>query len=218
MLEQFNLKQKIIGGIVIGIIVIGIAIYGFISMSQTQEMLDISQMVNLENTQNQVESENNIIENQNVIIVHITGEVKKTGILILPEGARIADAVEAAGGETKDADLDVINLAYVLEDGQKNYIPNKNEKQEKAYITKESGNNIISQGENNSKEGNTKVNINEANQSELEELPGIGPSIASRIIEYREQNGKFNKIEDLQNVKGIGDAKFRDIKDYVVVK
>ena len=104
MLEQFNLKQKIIGGIVIGIIVIGIAIYGFISMSQTQEMLDISQMVNLENTQNQVESENNIIENQNVIIVHITGEVKKTGILILPEGARIADAVEAAGGETKDAD------------------------------------------------------------------------------------------------------------------
>ena len=96
MLEQFNLKQKIIGGIVIGIIVIGIAIYGFISMSQTQEMLDISQMVNLENTQNQVESENNIIENQNVIIVHITGEVKKTGILILPEGARIADAVEAA--------------------------------------------------------------------------------------------------------------------------
>jgi competence protein ComEA len=218
MLEQFNLKQKIIGGIVIGIIVIGIAIYGFISMSQTQEMLDISQMVNLENTQNQVESENNIIENQNVIIVHITGEVKKTGILILPEGARIADAVEAAGGETKDADLDVINLAYVLEDGQKIYIPNKNEKQEKAYITKESGNNIISQGENNSKEGNTKVNINEANQSELEELPGIGPSIASRIIEYREQNGKFNKIEDLQNVKGIGDAKFRDIKDYVVVK
>ena len=62
------------------------------------------------------------------------------------------------------------------------------------------------------------MNINEASQSELETLPGIGPSIASRIIEYREQNGKFSEIEDLQNVKGIGDAKFADIKDLVVVK
>ena len=248
MLEQFNLKQKIIGGIIIGIIVIGIAIYGFISMTQTQEMIEISQMVNLENEKaeekastekldnniqenpnedvenatdgnSESKSERNIRQNQNVIIVHIAGEVKNKGILTLPEGARIADAVEAAGGETKEADLDAVNLAYVLQDGQKIYIPNKNEKQEeKAYITTESGNNIISQGENNSKGGNTKVNINEASQSELETLPGIGPSIASRIIEYREQNGKFSEIEDLQNVKGIGDAKFADIKDLVVVK
>ena len=67
-------------------------------------------------------------------------------------------------------------------------------------------------------EQNSKVNINEASQAELETLPGIGPALASRIIEYREQNGKFNKIEDLQNVKGIGDAKFADIKNYVIVK
>lgn len=62
-----------------------------------------------------------------------------------------------------------------------------------------------------------KVNINEAMQTELEQLPGIGPSLATRIIEYREQNGKFNNVEDLQNVKGIGDAKFNDIKDKVTV-
>ena len=132
MLEQFNLKQKIIGGIIIGIIVIGIAIYGFISMTQTQEMIDISQMVNLENEKaeekastekldnniqenpnedvenatdgnSESKSERNIRQNQNVIIVHIAGEVKNTGIKTLPEGARIADAVEAAGGETKEA-------------------------------------------------------------------------------------------------------------------
>ena len=71
-------------------------------------------------------------------------------------------------------------------------------------------------GNSNSKEGE-KVNINEAMQTELEELPGIGPSLASRIIEYREQNGDFKKIEELQNVKGIGDAKYNDIKDKVTV-
>ena len=105
-------------------------------------------------------------------------------------------------------------MAYILEDGQKIYIPNKNEKiDEDEYITEGNRNNI---GNNNSKEGE-KVNINEAMQTELEELPGIGPSLASRIIEYREQNGDFKKIEELQNVKGIGDAKYNDIKDKVTV-
>ena len=105
-------------------------------------------------------------------------------------------------------------MAYILEDGQKIYIPNKNEKiDEDEYVTEGNGNNI---GNNNPKEGE-KVNINEAMQTELEELPGIGPSLASRIIEYREQNGDFKKIEELQNVKGIGDAKYNDIKDKVTV-
>lgn len=155
------------------------------------------------------------------IIVHITGAVKKTGILILAEGARIADAIDAADGTTKDADINEINLAYILEDGQKIYIPNKEDKkknEKKEYITSGSGNNVIEESKKTKQEVNKKVNINTANQSELEELPGIGPSIASKIIEYREQNGKFEKIEDLQNVKGIGDAKFANMKDHVVVK
>lgn len=155
------------------------------------------------------------------IIVHITGEIKETGILELPVGARIADAIEVAGGATKDANLDAVNLAYVLEDGQKIYIPNKketNNSEEKVYITSESGNNVIIQDKTSNKGGNKKVNINEANQSDLQTLPGIGESIASRIIEYRNQNGKFNQIEDLQNVKGIGDSKFANIKEYITVK
>lgn len=155
------------------------------------------------------------------IIVHITGAVKKTGILVLEEGARIADAIDAAGGTTKDADINEVNLAYILEDGQKIYIPNKEDKkknEKKEYITSGSGNNVIEESKNTKKGVNKKVNINTANQSELEKLPGIGPSVAIRIIEYRQQNGKFEKIEDLQNVKGIGDAKFGDVKDHVVVK
>lgn len=139
----------------------------------------------------------------------------------MPKGARIADAIEKAGGATKEADLDEVNLAYVLEDGQKIYIPNKKDKAElekKVYITSESGNNVVIESKNGEKGENKKVNINTANQSELEKLPGIGPAIASKIIEYRQQNGKFENIEDLQNVKGIGDAKFGNIKEYVVVK
>ena len=94
------------------------------------------------------------------------------------------------------------------------YIPNKSEKIENnEYIIGGSGNNAKS----NSLKEVGKVNINEAMQTELEQLPGIGPSLATRIIEYREQNGKFNNVEDLQNVKGIGDAKFNDIKDKVTV-
>ncbi|MCI9063630.1 MAG: helix-hairpin-helix domain-containing protein [Clostridia bacterium] len=66
--------------------------------------------------------------------------------------------------------------------------------------------------------GNSTVNINKASQAELETLPGIGPSIASRIIEYRESKGKFSKIEDIKNVTGIGDNKFANIKDFIRVK
>lgn len=116
--------------------------------------------------------------------------------------------------------MNEVNLAYELQDGQKIYIPNKNDKdtlESKIYVTSESGNNVIVEGESTSEGANKKVNINTASQSELETLPGIGSSIATRIIEYRQQNGKFRQIEDLQNVKGIGDAKFLEIKEYVVV-
>lgn len=152
------------------------------------------------------------------IIVHITGEVKNTGILVLKEEARIADAIESAGGATEEADLNKINLAYTLKDGQKIYIPNKEDEENIAYITEGSGNNVsVENGDESEMKEKIKININTASQAELEELPGIGEAIASRIIEHREENGRFNKIEDLLNVKGIGDAKLAEIKEYVVV-
>ena len=160
---------------------------------------------------------NQIEEEVAKIAVHITGEVKRQGLIYLKEGSRVADAIEKAGGETKNADLSQINLAYALQDGQKIYVPNKNEKISQ-YITENSGNNDIEENNtsNSSKEDN-KVNINTAVQSELDSLPGIGPSIAQKIIDYREENGNFKNIEELQNVKGIGDAKYEEIKDRVTV-
>ena len=222
MFNQFNLKQKIVMGMIIAVIVISIGVYGFFSMQKQNTVLNLNEMLVEENREEVNQEIDEVKEKEEVgnIVVHITGAVKKKGILRLPEGSRISDAIEAAGGETKEADLDSINLAYVLEDGQKIYIPSQEDKEnneQKQYITTESGD-TTNIKENSKIEGeNEKVNINTANQSELETLPGIGPSLASRIIEYREQNGKFNSIEELKNVKGIGDAKFEDLKNSATI-
>lgn len=163
------------------------------------------------------EVENN--ESNKVIYIHIVGEVKNEGVVKLKEGQRIIDAIEEAGGVTEFADLSKVNLAFVLSDGQKVEIPNVNDNVENfMYVTDNSGDNIIVDNGNKLNEGGDKVNINTASQTELETLTGIGPSTALKIIEYREENGKFKKIEDLKNVSGIGEAKYEAIKDNIVVK
>lgn len=217
-MNNLTTKQKVIMGVIIGVMTIVIGICGYSMIAQEDDWEENALAVD-ENLEGAVTNQ----ENSNVegeIVIHMTGAVQKTGILILPEGARIADAIDASGGPTESADLDEVNLAYVLQDGQKVYIPSKEDKvklESKAYIMSESGNNVIVQ-EENEKGGNKKVNINTATQSELENLPGVGEAIASRIIEYRQQNGKFSKVEDLQNVRGIGDAKFNNMKEYVMVQ
>lgn len=156
------------------------------------------------------------------IIVHISGEVISPGVISLEEGARIVDAINMADGVTEEADLSKVNLAYVLEDAQKIYIPNINEKEEKEIVENiEEGVVIRGSGTSNgndSKNEDVKININTANVKELQKLSGIGESIALRIVTYRKENGKFNSIEDLKNVSGIGENKFNKIKNNIFVK
>ena len=225
---MFENKKKII--IILGIVLMLFIVYLiYESINQSSKeidfniLLDGAENINIENEEelnksvnfvdNDVVESDETVEIKETIVVHITGEVKNEGVIYLEKGARLVDAIKEAGGETKEADLSQVNLAYELQDGQKIYIPNKNEKISQYII--ESGGNNENIDNNNGKE--KKVNINTANQNELDSLPGIGPSIAERIIEYRQENGNFSKIEDLQNVKGIGDAKFQDIKEYVTV-
>lgn len=167
---------------------------------------------------NSIENVDDEEEQNNQIMIHITGAVKKQGIVILEEGARIIDAIEMAGGETEDADLNKLNLAYVLEDGEKLYIPTKNDK-EGEYISSDSGENVVIENSGNTSSTKAEIiNINTANKEKLETLNGIGESTANKIIKYREENGKFKTIEDIKNVPGIGDAKFENIKEYITVK
>ena len=205
-MEFLNKKQKIIL-ICIIIIMCMVILYYIISKTETRDYEEFEISEENETTQ---ETENQVEDN--IIIVHVSGEVNKPGIIELKEGSRIADAIEKAKGSTEYADLSKINLAYEIKDGQKINIPSKNEIIE-VYIEEEAGENVI---ENEIK--NSKVNINTALQTELETLTGIGPSTALKIIEYRKENGEFKAIDDIQNVPGIGEAKFENIKQEICVK
>ena len=146
------------------------------------------------------------------IKIHIAGAIKNPGIIELEENARIADAVEKAGGMTEEANIEKINLAYQVKDGQKIYIPSIYDIGETEIITNEAGEKIIENEENSSE---SLININTATETELETLPGIGPSTALKIVKYRKENGNFKKIEEIKNVSGIGEAKYEKIKEYI---
>lgn len=157
--------------------------------------------------------EKNIEETEEKIKVHIAGSVVTEGMVELEEGARVADAIGEAGGTTADANMNQINLAYKLQDGQKIYIPNQNEEEYQITTNMEG---IQSANDTTSNETDV-ININTATQTELELLPGIGPSTATKIIDYREENGKFENIEEIKNVPGIGEAKYENIKNKITV-
>ena len=199
---NINKNQIIIAFIVI-IICIVIAIY---ILSLNQQNFNNYEDLEITDTEEIVEEP----EEKEKIKVHIAGSVVSEGIVELEEGERVADAIDQAGGTTADANMDQVNLAYKVQDGQKIYIPNINE--EEYEITEDM------EGIQNIYETNSDIiNINTATQTELELLPGIGPSTASKIIKYREENGEFKTIDDIKNVSGIGDAKFESIKDQITV-
>lgn len=203
-MEFLNKKQKILLIIIGNIMLIFIGYY-LINKTEETDYIEIE-----DNIQEQEE----IIE-ENKIKIHITGEVQEEGIIEIEKNARIADAIEQAGGTTEEADLSKINLAYTLKDGQKIYIPNKEEIEED-YIIEEAGDGVLPEETKNIKR--EKVNINTAKQTELETLSGIGPSTALKIINYRNENGEFKEIEDIKNVPGIGDSKFDVIKEDICVQ
>jgi competence protein ComEA len=141
------------------------------------------------------------------IVVHITGAVPRPGVYALPQGARIQDGISAAGGFLAEADKTNINLAQLLEDGEKLDVP---------YI--EGGSPVITTPVPEVVTSTTElVNINTASAAELDTLPGIGPTTAQKIIDYRTQNGPFVNTEDIINVSGIGPGTYERIKTLITV-
>ena len=210
-------KQKIYLGIAIVIIICMIFYYIFTNNSDYnyEELNEIG-----EKTESIFQSSKETEKTK--IVLHITGAVNEEGIVRIEEGARIIDVVEAAGGLKDDAELKNVNLAYIVEDGQKIYIPYKTDIEEQEeeipFVSIDAGKDVITDTEvNNSNGSKLKVNINKASQADLQLLPGIGESTALKIIEHREKNGKFSSIEEIKNVSGIGDAKYENIKEYISI-
>jgi competence protein ComEA len=136
--------------------------------------------------------------------------VQEPGVYILEEGARVYEAVEKAGGQSDDADFEMINLAEPLYDGQPVYVPRKSDRDPSQI----SGG-IYRGGLQQVKDG--KININSADKSQLETLPGIGAVKAQSIIDYREKNGPFKSVDDLLKVNGIGGKTLESLGDLIMV-
>lgn len=204
-----NKKRNFVKIIIILIILAFIICKFFILKDDSEEFNNLESII--------INSSENIEKQEiiNKIKVYVTGQVNSPGVLELDENSRIEDAINLAGGLTLEADLQNVNLAFVLEDGQKLYIPSIHDEEITEYIYINNGTNVIE----NSKEtsNNYKININKADIGELKQLPGVGDSLAERIFNYRKENGNFKSINDLKNVSGIGDKKFESLKEYISI-
>ena len=169
------------------------------------DTVDISQEEYSDTNKN---SDNNSSEGKNEnIYVDISGCVNNPGVYMVKEGTRLFQVIDKAGGLKEDADTDSINRAENVFDGQKIVIKSISDNADRAdNLYQSSG--IDNQG---------KININFADAATLEQIPGVGPSTAQKIIEYRENIGSFRTIEDIKNVSGIGDKTFEKLKNYITV-
>lgn len=150
------------------------------------------------------------------VTVHVVGAVHRPGVYTLVEGSRVRDALAAAGGCVGDAMLEAVNLARILVDGEQVRIPTAEEVAEGARAAAAEGAPAAgAPGQPGAAGG--KVNLNTASVTQLDTLPGVGPSTAQKIVDDRTANGPFKRIEDLLRVSGIGAKKFESLKDYVSV-
>lgn len=135
------------------------------------------------------------------LVVYVSGAVNKPGVLNVPVNSRVIDVINQAGGLATGADITKVNMAQAIKDGMQIYIP---------------GGMIASGGTANSAQPAGKVNINSASKEEIDRLPGIGPTLAGRIVEYRQANGPFQNASDLKKVRGISESKLNQLKEKIV--
>ena len=203
------------------IVIIGGAVAYFAKSgeeSRTDQVLRISEEKEVQDQLSPENSDTNTTANANasqiLMGVHVTVAVHNPDqVYFLPEGSRVQDAIEAAGGALQEADLSKLNLARYLTDSEQIRVPFEGEEVAEDLTPGSDG--ASAQSAESATKGLT--NINSADKIELMELPGIGEVMAEKIIRYREENGPFGSIEDLQNVPGIGSKKFDELKGCICV-
>lgn len=150
------------------------------------------------------------------VTVHVAGAVNSPGVVTLPAGSRVVDAITAAGGAAADADTDQLNLARQVTDGEQVRVPRIGQ-DASAWQTPPGPPASPAAGASGGPTGQESVNINTASAAELEALPGIGPALAQRIVDHRQQHGPFASVDDLLDVPGIGRAKLEALKGAATV-
>lgn len=224
--------------IIIGIIIISVIIFMVLNIGKVKEFeekettgnIEKNITVSEENKDNKEKEGNEEDKKENIlsttgIFVHIDGYVNNPGVYQLKENERTNVLIEKAGGLKNGYSIKNINLAAKLSDGDKVYIPSIEEEKTLGNQNNNISINTVGKHTNNGNNSNNnvnitknnKININTANVSELKQITGIGESIANKIIDYRENVGKFKKIEDIKEVKGIGDSKFESLKNKIAI-
>jgi len=207
---KFEVNKKVICYVSIIIFLLSALIYNILYINNKKnEIIDEIEM------EEDIEEDNKEIK---TIFVDVGGEVNAPGLYELPEKSRINDAINIAGGITDKADLTEVNLAYILSDAMKIIIPKKEVKK----VTEKSVNIpkiVTTEKSISEKEQATRdtVNINTATKEELKTLTGIGDATAQKIIDYRNEKGKFSSIEEVKNVSGIGESKYEKIKNKIII-
>ncbi len=196
--EHKDMLKK--AGIVVLIIVLGLVTAGIKNGGQEEAQAEETIVATEE-------------ESSTVIYVDVGGEVNQPSVVELSDGSRVTDAIAAAGGLTEKADLTDINRAAFVSDGEKIYIPSQENTDSDGELSGVSG----SSGGSSGRYSDGKININTADSAQLQELTGVGPATAEKIIDYRKQNGRFQSIEDIKNVSGIGDKTYEKLKDHIKV-
>ncbi|WP_378953736.1 helix-hairpin-helix domain-containing protein [Pelosinus sp. sgz500959] len=191
--------KKVVFIITLAILIVAGSFYSFWQKHSVNDSVSTGEVLAKENKNNEVKTSE--------MVVYISGAINKPGVFKLPSHARVAELITLAGGLTPEADLSKINLAQLVKDGMHIHVAAKT-------VVQGGGNVSGSSGKTKSGE---KININTADKTELDQLPGVGPALAERIIEYRQKNGSFNTIEEFKKVPGIGSSKFEALKDKIIL-
>ena len=211
-MKKFKFLSVLLGTlIVVCICGCGKSTADYIEAEQTLELA--TENINLEQdkeTEADVKEQNS---KESLIYVYVCGAVQNAGVYTLPEGSRICDVFEIAGGLTKDAAADYWNQAKVLTDGEMIYVPTLEEAEEREASF--GAGNVSSQNTNDSNQN--KININTASKEQLMTIPGIGEAKAAAILSYRQMNGGFSSIDEVKKVEGIKDGVYAKMKEYIMI-